>query len=301
MPNVALPPLSAIRAFEAAARHQSFTRAAEELGMTQAAVSYQIKVLEDRVGAPLFARGPRGVSLTELGRRLAPTIGEAFAQLRATFDALNETSESILAITALSTFATNWLVPRLGAFQLANPGIAVKLDVSPELIDFTRGEFDVGIRSGNGVWPGLIAHPLFAAAYSPMLSPHLLERVGPLVEPGDLLKLPMLDLIDPTDSWWVDWFEAAGVAHPDLSDRKGIRVLNQQLAGRAALAGQGVAILMPAFFSEELASGLLVQPFPLVRRSAETHYWLVYAEARRRAKKIGAFRDWILAEAAGTA
>jgi LysR family glycine cleavage system transcriptional activator len=296
-----LPPLSAIRAFEAAARHQSFTRAAVELGMTQAAVSYQIKVLEDRVSAPLFVRGPRGVSLTETGRRLAPAIGDAFAQLRAAFDALSEASESVLAVTALGTFATNWLVPRLGGFQLAHPRIAVKLDVSPELVDFSRGEFDVGVRSGDGNWPSLVAHPLFAAAYTPMISPRLIERIGPITEPADLLK-PSVDLIDPTDYWWVDWFEAAGVSAPDLSNRRGgVRLLNQQLAGRAALAGQGVAILMPAFFADELASGLLVQPFPLVRQEANIHYWLVYSEARSRSRKIRAFRDWILGEAAGAA
>jgi LysR family glycine cleavage system transcriptional activator len=296
-----LPPLSAIRAFEAAARQQSFTRAAEELGMTQAAVSYQIKLLADRVGEPLFVRGPRGVSLTATGSRLAPAITESFAQLRTAFTALGEASEGILAVTSSGTFATNWLVPRLGGFQLAHPDIAVKLDVSGDLVDFSRGDFDVGIRSGKGAWPGLAVHPLFAAAYSPMLSPALLERVGPLNEPRDLLKRPDLQIIDPADYWWNDWFEAAGVPAPDLSGSKGISVLSQQLAGRAALTGQGVAILMPAFFAEELASGLLVQPFPLVREGAETHYWLVYSETRRRSRKIRAFRDWILSETAAGA
>ncbi len=292
-----LPPLPAIRAFEAAARHQSFTRAAEELGMTQAAVSYQIKLLEDRVGEPLFVRGPRGVALTEMGNRLAPEITESFAQLRAAFDALKETSEGILAITSSGTFATNWLVPRLGGFQLAHPDIAVKLDASAHLVDFSRGEFDVGIRSGKGGWPALVVHPLFAAAYSPMLSPRLLERIGPLDAPADLLRRPGLEIIDPSDDWWGDWFEAAGVPSPDLSASKGISVFSQQLAGRAALAGQGVAILMPAFFAEELASGLLVQPFALLRQGAEARYWLVYSETRRSSKKIRAFRDWILSEA----
>lgn len=263
--------------------------------MTQAAVSYQIKLLEERLGRPLFLRGARGVSLSEAGQRLAPAVSAAFGQLRAAFEELTETADRILCITALSTFATNWLVPRLGAFQLAHPDIAVRLDVASELIDFSRAEVDVGVRSGHGKWPGLVAHGLFAAAYTPMLSPRLLERAGPLKQPSDLLRLPLLDLIDPTDSWWLDWFAEAGVPVPDLSNRTGIRVLNQQLAGRAAVAGQGTAILMPAFFSEELAAGQLVQPFPLVRQSEETHYWLVYAEARRRSAKIRAFRDWLLA------
>lgn len=288
----ALPPLAAIRCFEAAARHLSFTRAARELGMTQAAVSYQIRLLEERVGGPLFLRGARGVTLSELGSRIAPAVGEAFAQLRSAFAELKESADGVLTITALGTFATNWLVPRIGAFQLANPKLAVKLDASNELVDFSRAEVDVGIRSGGGRWPGLAAHALFPAAFTPMLSPRLLERTDPLQTPGDLLRLP---LIDPTDEWWIEWFEAAGVPPPDLTNRFEMRVQNQQLAGRAALAGQGVAILMPAFFAEELASGLLVQPFPLVRHSPDVHYWLVYLEARRLSPKIRAFRDWILA------
>jgi LysR family transcriptional regulator, glycine cleavage system transcriptional activator len=290
-----LPPLPAIRAFEAAARHQSFTRAAEELGMTQAAVSYQLKLLEERVGAQLFVRNARGVTLSDAGRRLAPAISEAFGQMRAAFEALSETAEGILRITAGGTIATNWLVSRLGAFQLKHPGIAVSLDVTNDLVDLARADVDVGLRSGQGQWPELAAHPLMAAAFTPMLSPRLVERLGPLNDPTDLLRFP---LIDPTDEWWVEWFEEASVPAPDLSNRGGIRVLNQQLAGRAALSAQGVAILMPAFFADELASGLLLQPFELVRRSSETHYWLVYSEARRRSPKIRAFRDWILAEAA---
>jgi LysR family glycine cleavage system transcriptional activator len=261
--------------------------------MTQAAVSYQIKLLEDRVGSPLFMRGTRGVTLTEMGRQLAPSITEAFAQLRGAFAQLRETAENVLNVTALTTFATNWLVPRLGSFQLAHPDIAVRLDASNLMVDFTREDVDIGIRSGSGTWPGLVAHGLFSAAYTPMLSPSLLEKYGPLDTPTDLLELP---LVDPTDDWWPTWFAEAGVSAPDLSSRGGIRVQNQQLAGRAAMASQGVAILMPAFFPEELASGRLIQPFPIVRRSSEHHYWLVYPEARQRSQKIRAFRDWILAE-----
>ena len=263
--------------------------------MTQAAVSYQIKLLEERVGASLFLRGPRGVTLSEAGQRLVPAVTSAFSQLRAAFEELNETEAGVLSITVLPTFANNWLVPRLGAFTLAHPDIAVRVDMNSALVDFARADIDVGIRSGRGKWPGLVAHGLFAAAFTPMLSPLLLARAGPLSEPADLLKLP---LIDPEDSDWSDWFVAAGVPAPDLSRRTEMRVQSQHLAGRAALAGQGAAILMPAFFAEELADGRLVQPFPLVRQASEVHYWLVYAEARRRSTRIRAFRDWILGETA---
>jgi len=288
-----IPPLTAIRCFEAAARHLSFSRAAEELGMTQAAVSYQIKVLEDRVGEPLFLRGARGVTLTDSGRRIAPLIGEAFQQLRAAFALLADDTNAILKLTTLTTFAANWLVPKLGGFQLRHPEIAVRLDASNRVVDFAREDFDVGLRSGRGRWPGLVAEELFPAAFTPMMSPALLRQAGTLAVPADLLKLP---LIDPADPWWTDWFAEAGINAPDLSGRAGIGVDNQQLAGRAALAGHGVAILMPAFFREELASGQLVQPFPIVKRSGEEPYWLVYPEARRRSHKVRAFRDWILAE-----
>jgi LysR family transcriptional regulator, glycine cleavage system transcriptional activator len=285
-----LPPLAAIRCFEAAARHQSFTRAAHELGMTQAAMSYQIKLLEERLAGPLFLRGSRGVVLTEAGRRLAPAVTEAFSTLRAAFEDLGETAEGVLTVSAVNTFASNWLVPRLGAFQLAHPGIAVRLDVSGHLVDFARQEMDIGIRCGDGRWSGLAAHRLMAVDYTPMLSPGLLDRMGPLDAPADLLKLP---LIDPADPWWMDWFTAAGVPAPDLSRRTEMWVGTQHLAGNVALAGHGAAILTPAFFTEEVAAGRLVQPFPLVHRSGAS-YWLVYPGARRRSGKIRAFRDWLL-------
>jgi LysR family glycine cleavage system transcriptional activator len=287
-----LPPLAAIRCFEAAARHLSFTRAAEELGITQAAMSYQIKLLEDRLG-PLFLRRPRGVALSETGRRLAPPVTAAFDGLRSAFEDLNQNAEGTLAITAVQSFAANWLVPRLGCFQIAHPEIAVRLDVSQRVVDFSREEFDVGIRH-NGIdkWPGLVAHPLIALEFTPMLSPRLLEKFGPVTRPADLLKLPLLE---PSDHWWPAWFALAGVTVPDLAGRPEITFGTQNLIGSAALAGQGVAILTPALFRDDLASGRLLQPFQL-RGRGNGHYCLVYPEARRRAPKIRAFRDWILAE-----
>lgn len=286
-----LPPLAAIRCFEAAARHQSFTRAAGELGITQAAMSYQIKLLEERLG-PLFLRRPRGVALTDTGRRLAPSVTAAFDGLRGAFEDLNQTAEGLLSITAVQTFATNWLVPRLGCFQAAHPNIAVRLDVGGRVIDFTREEFDVGFRhNGTNSWPGLVAHPLIALEFTPMLSPRLIEQVGPIKTPADLLKLP---LIEPSDPWWPAWFALAGESPPDFAGRPDIRLGAQHLAGSAALAGQGVAMLTPAYFRDDLAEGRLVQPFDLIGRD-KGHYCLVYPEARRRSPKIRAFRDWILA------
>ncbi|NBJ12085.1 transcriptional regulator GcvA [Microvirga arsenatis] len=291
-----LPPMSAVRVFEAAARHQSFTRAAEELGMTQAAVSYQIKILEDRVGAPLFVRMPRQVTLTAKGRQLAPAVTEAFDALRAAFAGVEEAVQSVLSITTLTTFAANWLVPRLGRFQQLHPNIAVQINVSGQVAEFAQSEFDLAIRSGNGQWPGLEAHLLFPNLFTPVCSPDLIRGVE-LREPADILKFP---IISPGDPWWQDWFAAAGIENVDLSHRPDNSLGIQQFEGMAAMAGQGFALINPYFFPADLAAGRLVQPFDLLATS-ERGYWLVYPKARRRSAKIEAFRDWILSEVAGDA
>ena len=213
-----LPPLSAIRAFEAAARHASFTRAAEELGMTQAAVSYQIKVLEERVGVPLFLRRPRQVVLTEAGRSLAPAITEAFALMSEAYAAVRTGAQGTLVISTIQTFGSNWLARHLGSFQIAHPSIAVRIDTESHLVDFAREEVDVGIRSGDGNWPGLAVHMLFRADFTPMLSPKLADSIGGVKQPADLLRLPVLD---PGDPWWTRWFAAANVAADELVETPG--------------------------------------------------------------------------------
>ncbi len=232
-----LPPLPAIRVFEAAARHLSFTKAAAELGMTQAAVSYQIRLLEDRVGAPLFLRLTRKVALTETGERLAPAVTEALARLAGAFAAARDDTGGLLSITSIHTFATNWLVPRLGRFQLAHPGIAVRLDTKTTMVDFTRGDSDIGIRHGMGVWPGLAAHPLMPIEYTALCSPALRDRAGGLKDPRDLLEVPLF--WDDGDGYWQRWFAAAGLAVPRTVSDRGLRLENQQMMGRAAQAGQG--------------------------------------------------------------
>jgi len=288
-----LPPLAAIRVFEAAARLASFTKAADELGMTQAAVSYQIKVLEERVGAPLFLRRPRQVSLTETGQRLAPKLSEAFAMIVEAYANARTGAQETLNITTVLTVASNWLARHLGSFQIANPAIAVRVDTSSQMIDFAKEEFDIGIRSGDGNWPGVIAHKLFDSDFAPMLSPKLAASVGGLKQPADLLKLPLLDASDP---WWGQWFREAGVEDPGLVDRPDIRMGAQAYEASAAMAGHGVAILTRALFMDELAHGRLVQPFAQISRDPRG-YWLAYPEARRNVPKIRAFREWILERA----
>ncbi|PWW00363.1 transcriptional regulator [Hoeflea marina] len=288
-----LPPLATIRVFEAAARHLSFTRAAAELGMTQAAVSYQIRVLEERVGQPLFLRRPRQVSLTPAGARLAPQLSEAFGRLGAAFDELSDDIAGTLLVNTVQTFASHWLASRIGHFQLSNPALAIRLESASELIDFRRHQADVAIRSGRGDWPGLISHRLFELTFTPMLSPALAETIGGLATPADILRLP---IIDATDPWWRIWFSAAGLDPKLLDGRVASQMGAQAVEAQVAIAGTGVAMLTPEFHREELARGRLLQPFDIVGRSGGA-YWLVYPEGRRNLPRIRRFRDWILAEA----
>lgn len=289
-----LPPLSAIRVFEAAARHLSFTRAAAELRMTQAAVSYQIKLLEERLGASLFLRRPREVVLTEAGRRLAPGTSDAFDVLRETYARFAQAEEATLIVNTMHTFAAQWLAPRLGVFQLAHPEIAVRLETTSRVVDFAREEVDVVVRAGLGKWPGLVAHKLLDVLFTPMLSPKLAASIGGVREPADILKLPLLDSKDP---WWISWFKANGLPL-EVLDRQNSPSLNMQtLDAEAAMSGLGVTLLTPAYFQRELADGRLIQPFDLVLDEGND-YWLAYPEARRNVPKIKAFRDWIVAEAA---
>jgi LysR family glycine cleavage system transcriptional activator len=202
----------------------------------------------------------------------------------------------VLSLTVLQSFAASWLVPRLGAFQLAHPKFAVRLDSSMELVDFSRGEFDAGIRSGMGRWPGLEAHELFPNTFTPVCSPLLIERVGGFKDPADLLKLPLLS---PRDPWWKRWFEQAGLSDVDLAHGANLELGTQLLEGASALAGHGVAMVTPAFFADELSSGRLVMPFDVVARD-ERSYWLVYPKALGRSGKVRAFADWILAEIASS-
>jgi LysR family glycine cleavage system transcriptional activator len=291
-------PLNALRAFDSVARLSSFTRAGSELGMTQTAVSYQIKLLEETLGVRLFERRPRQVELTEVGRRLAPKVAEAFGLIGEALSSLKFGAEETLTITTTPTFAAHWLSARIGRFQMVAPRIAVRMIANNDLADFARDPVDVAIRYGTGVEPGLAFHELMRIDYTPMLSPRLLESDGPLREPRDLLRLR---LIDPEDAWWRHWFDAAGVRDADLSGRPRARFGSQTFEASVAIAGHGVAILTPAFYRNEVASGLLTQPFPLVCSDDKTAYWLTYPETRRNQPKIRAFREWLLSEIADPA
>jgi LysR family glycine cleavage system transcriptional activator len=284
-----LPPLAAIRVFEAAARHGNFSRAAEELGMTQAAVSHQMKVLEERLGATLFVRQARGVALTELGKRIAPQVNGAFSTLREAFAAVRAENESILSITAPRTFATNWLAGRLGGFHAARPDLTVRLDVSDEMVDLGASEFDAAIRGTGQPTPGLVSHFLMRMPVTPLASPSFLA-MHKLTRPEDLFSVRRLS---PEDDWWDLWFGSLPELPPRHRPGPGIRFESQVLDGHAALAGHGVAILSPPMFGQAIEAGLLVQPFAHTALY-KNGFWLVYPEHKRSLKKVRALRDWLL-------
>jgi LysR family glycine cleavage system transcriptional activator len=289
-----LPPLAAIRVFEAVARRMSFTRAAEELGMTQAAASYQIRLLEERLGAPLFLRRPRELVLTEAGERLAPRTTEAFDLLRETFARFADPDVETLTVNTMHTFAAQWLAPRLGAIQLRHPTMAVRLETTNRIVDFAREEVDVVVRAGMGKWPGLAASKLLDVRFTPMLSPRLAATIGGVRKHADILKLPLIDAGDP---WWTSWLTAHGLPIEILSSQLSLAMSSQAIDASAAMAGLGVALLTPAYYRQELADGRLIQPFDEVMEEPSA-YWLAYPESRRNVPKIKAFRDWIVAEAA---
>jgi LysR family glycine cleavage system transcriptional activator len=295
-----LPPLAAIRAFEAAARSENFTAAAAELGMTQAAVSYQVKSLEERLGAPLFVRERGRARLTTLGARLLPALSSAFDSIEAAFASHREEDETLLSITTTHTFANTWLAWRLGAFQMEHPDLAVRMTTSNELCDLRSGDADVAIRAGRGEWEGLEQERLFESAFTPMTSPEWLaeaeQKLGRKLLPGDL---PGLQLINPSDDWWQQWFSDNGVpADEAVLRRPGIRLENQANEGHAAMAGLGFALLTPLLWKGDVAAGRLTAPFADRVSARGWAYWLVYPKERRMVPKVKRFREWLVAEMA---
>ena len=284
-----LPPLTAIRAFEAAGRHENFSRAADELGMTQAAISYQIRQLEDRVGTPLFVREKGRVRLSDSGRRLLPAISGGFAAIADAFDALREEDEDVLAIDAAVSFGATWLSSRIGRFQVRHPDLAVKISLSNELVDFGLGGIDAAIRAGRGNWDGLRSDFLYCQHYTPICSPAFLEA-NAIERPQDLLRVERLA---PNDSLWTGWFAAAGIGKPE--PRRGVVLDSQLQEASAMLGGFGIAMMTPLFWRADLESGRLVQPFETLYLPGSAQ-WLVHPASRVGVRKIERLREWLHAE-----
>ncbi len=288
-----LPPLNALRAFEAAARHLSFTRAAGELHVTQAAVSHQVKALEEHLGRKLFRRLNRALLLTDDGQAYLPSISRAFTLLNdATNDLLTKQAPGPLTVSALPSFAARWLVPRLGRFRHIRPDIDLRIDPSAELADFAGGDVDVGIRYGRGKYPGMRADWLMTEDIFPVCSPALLEGPHPLRDPKDLEHQVLLH--DDGHGDWRTWLLAAGVDRVDPA--RGPIFTDSSMLIQAAMAAQGVALARGVLAADELAAGRLVRPFTL-SLSTEYAYYLVCPVNTAEQPKIAAFRDWLLGEA----
>lgn len=288
-----LPPLTAVRAFEAAARLNSFSRAAAELGMTSAAVSYQIKQLERRLGVTLFVRHARQVELTTQGALIGPVLSETFATMRSVFAHAVESADQTLSLTTLPTVGAAWLAPKLGRFHADHPGVRITLDLSVAPADFGAGRFDAAVRSGKGVWPGLRADDLVPNVYMPVCSPGMREAARRLETPEAPLGFALLG----RPNWWANWFAAAGWPGLDLTGRFGTEFGAEHMCVTAAIAGHGVALASPIFFARELASGALVPAHDLVVAD-DRRYWFVWPGVRAGSARLQAFRSWIRDEAA---
>lgn len=287
-----LPSLNGLRAFECAARHMSFTRAAEELNVTQTAISHQIRRLEDELGVRLFMRLKDGLALTEEGHAYLPGIRSAFLELRYSTEKLLESSNnSVLTISTLVSVASKWLLPRLPSFREAHPQIDVRISASTEWVDFRKGGIDAAIRYGDGNWPGLRADWLMSDEIFPVCSPRLLTGDKPLNTSVDLAHHPLLQVSGVTANDWNDWLHAAG--QPPLT-AKGPRLTFDlaMMAVQAAIDGQGVCIGRSTYVDDDLRAGRLVAPFDLRLKSASGFY-LVTPHDQAESKKIVAFRGWL--------
>lgn len=292
-----LPPLNALKAFEAAARHESFTRAAEELCVTQGAVSHQVKALETELGLKLFIRERQRLVITELGREYLAVLRDAFDRIALGTEQLRQRQTSgVLTVSTSPDFAAKWLVNRLGHFLDAHPEIDLRVSATMQHVDFAREDVDVAVRHGEGNWPGLEAVRLSLEELFPVCSPKLMSGPRAIRVPADLLKHPLLHMEDRQN--WARWLEAAGVhdtcaVHGPVLNRASMLI-------DAAVDGQGVALARTTLAAWDVINGRLVRPFPTALPLTRT-YWIVCPRATASLPKIAAFRDWLLAEAADDA
>src|SRR5450631_1318242 len=292
-----LPPLNALRAFEAAARSESFTRAAEELCVTQGAVSHQVKALEAELGIKLFNRERQRLIITDAGREYLTVLRDAFDRIALGTDRVVQRQGSgVLTVSTSPDFAAKWLVNRLGRFAEAHPGIDLRVSATMHHVDFAREDVDVAVRHGDGNWGGLDAVRLCTEELFPVCSPKLMSGRNRLTRPADLLKLPLLHL----DDWkaWSKWLDAAGVSNFKMP--RGPALNRASMLIDAAIDGQGIALARTALAAWDLINGRLARPFDLGLRLSNT-YWIVCPKATAMKPKNTIFRDWLLAEAADDA
>jgi LysR family glycine cleavage system transcriptional activator len=289
-----LPPLNALKAFEAAARHESFTRAAEELRVTQGAISHQVKALESELGIKLFNRERQRLTVTESGREYLTVLCDALDRIAiGTQRLLQRQSTGALTVSTSPDFAAKWLVHRLDRFADAHPGMELRISATMHHVDFAREDIDLAVRHGDGNWSGLDVVRLCADELFAVCSPELLSGGGRMREPADLLNFPLLHLDDRKN--WLRWLEAAGVLAADVS--RGPVLNRASMVIDAAVDGQGIALARTTLAARDLIQGRLVKPFSLALRLPNA-YWIVCPQATSMLPKIRASRDWLLGEAA---
>jgi len=295
-------PLNALRAFEAAARNLSFSKAAAELHVTPAAISHQIKALEEFCGVRLFQRMTRSILLTDAGQQVLPLLRQGFDLLAdATQQLAMPRLDNLLTVSAAPSLAARWLIARLERFRTAEPDIDVRLDASDRLADFGRDRVDLALRYGGGRYPGLHVERLFATTVVPVCSPALAAGPPPLRAPADLARQTLIHFEwDSRDfAWpsWKMWLLAAGVDNVDPA--RGPRFNDAGLALQMALDGHGVALMTDILTADDIAAGRLVRPFELTL-SSNFGYFVVCPKERAEIPKIRAFRTWLQAQAAAT-
>lgn len=296
--------LNALRAFEASARHQSFSLAAQELGVTPAAVGQLVRKLEDWLGTPLFIRSNSGKArlvTTEAAQAALPDLQAGFQRLARGLEHLRkDATGDVLTVTVSPAFAAKWLLPRFERFHTVCPDTDVRLEVSLTAVDFVTRQVDIGVRYGTGSWPGLLAEKLMGEEVFPVCSPELLEQLGPLQTARELAGAPLIHDLSmdghadfPT---WEKWFAGAGVV--GFGSARVMKINNSAAVLQAAIEGRGIALARSIMAHDELAAGRLVRLLADIRLESRLAYYVVYRAERARLPQLVAFRDWLLDEAA---
>lgn len=292
-----LPPLNALRAFEAAGRHLSFSRAADELAVTPGAISQQMRILETWLGTPLFRREPKGLVLTEVGLAALPHMREGFDRLAAGTRLMQSgAGPSRITVSVAPSFASKWLVPRLDAFLARHPDVDVYVHADMDVVDFATADVDVAIRFGRGDYPGLVTDRLMSESVVPVCAPHLARDHAPLDTPADLRNHTLIHDDSDRDGvpTWSMWLRAAGIDEADGA--RGPRFNQSSLVIEAAVAGKGVALARYALALADLEAARLIIPFGH-ETPTDFAYWLVYPEAKAALPEVAAFIAWVTSEA----
>jgi LysR family glycine cleavage system transcriptional activator len=288
-----LPPLNALKAFEAAARSESFTRAAEELNVTQGAVSHQVKALEEILGVKLFNRERQRLAITESGREYLAVVRDALDRIAVgTERLLQRQTSGVLTVSTSPDFAAKWLVNRLGRFAEVHPDIDLRISATIQHIDFAREDVDLAVRHGDGNWAGLDAVRLCSEQLFPVCAPKLVSGRNRITKAADLLKFPLLRLEDWKN--WSRWFEAAGITAAPVP---GPTLNRASMLIDAAIDGQGIALARTSLAAWDLINGRLVKPIDVSLRLPKT-FWIICPKATSALPKIAVFREWLLSEAA---